>query len=403
MADFVRGIDPWKHLITTSYASAQGDARVWNLPQMEYVQAHSYTTADWGHNGRRWVEHFREDLAKPMLFGEAGILHDGKKTAEEDPTGIHLHNALWSTVAAGGAGTAMTWWWDSYVHPQDLYHHFESLADFAEGVNWTQGMTPMHSPEPVYAEGAVQRFRGLAEIRSTNESWEPAPFNEPHTFAVADDGTVSDEDRLSRILHGLQNHSELHNPQTFLLECPGEAEFTVVVDGVSGWGGAALEVKVDGELALDEWFYDYSARTDTIHSFDGAYRVELSPGRHEITVSNPGQDWVDVRYLVVNDWFRDRPPVRVTGLVGPQDIIVWVQNEGFNRQLVHELGVEPTELDDILLDMPDVPTGDYAVTVYDTWEGRVLSRGRIRNGPTAPLRLPPFSRALALRLHRLDP
>jgi hypothetical protein len=403
MADYLRGVDPYEHLITTSYASPEGDERVWSLPEMEYVQAHSYTTVDWGENGRRWVEHFREDHSKPMLFGEAGIDHSGTKTAQMDPTGVHLHNALWSTVFGGGAGTAMTWWWDSYVDPQDLYHHFESVARFARDVNWTQGLEPMHSPEALFAPDADRRLRGVVEIRSDNESWDRVPFNEPNTFTIAEDGTVSDPDRLSKLLHGVDNHPELQNPQTFIIDCPTDGEFIAQVNAVSGWGGAALQVTVDGEQAVDEWFYDYSSRTNTIHSFDGPYRVPLNAGRHEIEVSNPGPDWVDLSYLVVNDWVVERPPVRVIGLAGPQDVMVWVQNEGFNRRQVQEMEIEPSELRDVLLDVPGVPVGDYAVTVYDTWDGRELSRGRIRNGPTAPLRLPPFTRALAIRLHRLDP
>jgi hypothetical protein len=403
MAGFLRGIDPYNHLITTSYSGARGDERVWGLSGIEYVQAHDYTKVDWGQNGRRWVEHYRQRHRKPMLFGEAGIDHSGEKTAEMDPAGIHLHNALWSTVAGGGAGTAMTWWWDSYVHPEDLYHHFESVADFTADVNWTQGLRPVHSPQPLYEESSAQWVRGVVQIASPNRSWDPAPFNESNTFVVSSDGTVSDEDRLSRILHGVQNHPDLHNPHTFVIDCPAEAEFIIELEGVSGWGGAALQVTVDGEVVLDETFYDYRGGRDTIHSYDGPYTVELNPGRHEIVVSNPGADWVELDYLIIADWLHETPPVRVVGLAGPQDVIIWLQNRSFNRQLVREYEIAPAELRGVLLDMPDVPVGDYAVTVYDTWEGRILSRGRIVDGPTSPLRLPPFSRALALRLHRLDP
>ena len=34
------------------------------------------------------------------------------------------------------AGTAMLWWWDSYVEPYDLYDLFSSVAAFAADVDW---------------------------------------------------------------------------------------------------------------------------------------------------------------------------------------------------------------------------------------------------------------------------
>lgn len=51
--------------------------------------------------------------------------------------GINLHNGLWASACSGNAGTAMIWWWDSYVHPKNLYFQFEPLKKFLEGVPWT--------------------------------------------------------------------------------------------------------------------------------------------------------------------------------------------------------------------------------------------------------------------------
>lgn len=41
-----------------------------------------------------------------------------------DPDGIGLHNDLWAPSVSLAAGTAMMWWWDSYIAPYNLYHHF---------------------------------------------------------------------------------------------------------------------------------------------------------------------------------------------------------------------------------------------------------------------------------------
>ena len=47
------------------------------------------------------------------------------------------------TVMGGGAGGAMNWWWDSWVHPNDLYYRFKGAGAFAKlmdmvGTNYDQ-------------------------------------------------------------------------------------------------------------------------------------------------------------------------------------------------------------------------------------------------------------------------
>ena len=53
-----------------------------------------------------------------------------------DKEGIHLHNGIWASAMSGSAGTAMIWWWDNYVHPNNLYSHYYALSNFVEGIDW---------------------------------------------------------------------------------------------------------------------------------------------------------------------------------------------------------------------------------------------------------------------------
>ena len=38
-------------------------------------------------------------------------------------------------MMGGGAGGAMNWWWDSYVHPYNLYHQFAGAGAYAKLLN----------------------------------------------------------------------------------------------------------------------------------------------------------------------------------------------------------------------------------------------------------------------------
>ncbi len=67
-------------------------------------------------------------------FGQSW--RSGQECVSEDPEGIHLHNAIWASALSGSAGTAMIWWWDSYVDPQNLYYHYKALARFTENEQW---------------------------------------------------------------------------------------------------------------------------------------------------------------------------------------------------------------------------------------------------------------------------
>jgi len=92
-----------------------------------------------------WLNKIRA-FGKPALFAEFGISReaaDAKELALKDREGSVLHDGIWSAVMAGGAGTAMLWWWDSEVDPLDLYWQFKPLAQFAADVPWTtQGFMP---------------------------------------------------------------------------------------------------------------------------------------------------------------------------------------------------------------------------------------------------------------------
>src|SRR5690606_10865715 len=73
-------------------------------------------------------------FGKPTFSAEFGT--DWRGASEADPAGVNLHNALWASPFSGATGTAMTWWWDNYVEPHDLYHHFGSFSRFLGDARW---------------------------------------------------------------------------------------------------------------------------------------------------------------------------------------------------------------------------------------------------------------------------
>jgi len=173
MAKALRAMDPYRHPITTSFASTHGDPSVWSLPEIEFTQSHYY-----GPNLERTIETAVRDMMqryrKPTLFGEFGADVHGRLDSE-DPEGVHLHNGIWTAAMSGSMGTAMIWWWDNYVEPTKQYHHFRALAAFARGWPWTQHQwspAQVSAPADVRVTGLQAVDRALLWIRDANSSFD---------------------------------------------------------------------------------------------------------------------------------------------------------------------------------------------------------------------------------------
>jgi hypothetical protein len=135
MSDYLRSLDPFGHLITTSFWSNTGPDAFWQLPNIDIVQTHCYTNDD-GNVAlpvREFGLHQWRSYQKPHLFGEFGI-RSGAGTEEMDPEGWALHNALWSGLFSFCAGGPMPWWHENWIDPLNLYFHFTAIANFTAGL-----------------------------------------------------------------------------------------------------------------------------------------------------------------------------------------------------------------------------------------------------------------------------
>lgn len=191
MADELRALDPYDHLISTSRASANASAAYWSLPQIDFTQVHLYSFPlpyDLPSVAEPLLRQHRSAHAKPTLLGEYGVDYRGPaETIENDPEGVGFHQGLWIGLLAGGFGTGMSWWWDNVVDPEDLYFHFGPVARFAEGVAFdAEGFVPIRP-----AVGAIDRnlaayaLRGadtlLAWVQNVDHQWllDPLPGPDP--------------------------------------------------------------------------------------------------------------------------------------------------------------------------------------------------------------------------------
>ena len=387
MARYLRALDPWRHLITTSFARSDGDPAIDGLPEMDFVQTHSYGGADIAGSLLWWSKQKAQEYDKPHFVGEFGLGGSGQEDAA-DKEGVHLHNGLWATALSGDAGSAMTWWWDSYVEPANLYYHFAALKRFLQGVDWTRAYSPaalrQAQNRPGGRVGRPEASRGAAieqvsfpagapphtsdlSVNPAVASWDKHPANEPREYAIGREGSISDADKLSRVLHGVVNHPNEHNPPTFVVDYPAEGGFEVIIGGVSGYGGANLRIRLDGETKLAAEFPDEAPDdTETMRQYDGAYRIAVPAGRHRITVENEGRDWAFASYRFVG--CVTSPDIRVVGLATSNAALLWIQHKASTWwNAVH--GVETQPVPPVSVTLVGLADGDYGIEWWDTYTG----------------------------------
>lgn len=125
MGQYLKGIDPWHHLLTTS--ARENDGVIWSLPEIDCTQLHLYVSEITNTIRNKAMSMWT--YSKPVVVGEFGYYPH--ETGWADTDGTHLHNGIWS--AAMAMTGAMCWWWDNYVHPNNLYYHFSALRSFFDG------------------------------------------------------------------------------------------------------------------------------------------------------------------------------------------------------------------------------------------------------------------------------
>ena len=372
MSRSLRAMDPWRHLQTTSYARSDGDPAVDGIPEMDYVQTHNYGSPDMGADLPRWSRQKLAAFAKPHYIGEFGLSAGGAE-GTQDPQGVSLHNGLWAPVLSGDAGTGMLWWWDSYIHPLNLYGNFAALSAFVKGVDWPrERFRPAEGAEVAFATRPAQPDLRDLLLHPSAASWNPSPANQPNTFVLPRSGRVEGLDRLSKVMHGVRNHPQLHNPATFAVDYARAGRFVVHVHGVSGHGGAALKVTLDGQTVLDKQFPDPDGaeKTDTLTQYNAAYPVDVPAGKHTLVVENTGADWLYVVYSVpayVESW---EPRLRVLALAGEQTTLAWVQHTDHTWSRLAD-GVKPAPASGTVLRLSGVRAGRYRVETWDTYRGVV--------------------------------
>ena len=262
MAAYLRSIDPYHHLITTS--SEIGQAALWKA--MDYYQAHGYPASV-----RAMVLGDKHPTDKPYFWGEVGGADDRDAGDTEHLT---VRDAIWSGVLAGNQGSAEYWNWDRVMRP-GMYTEFKLGSAIIRdcGLLTETGLTPARLNLET-AGGAMLAFSpGLGWAAST-----VSDFNLPV------DASPEVMGHFSSFFQG-SSHPDMGKPEaTFHFRATEAGFFKVHISGVSA-SGSSLVALVDGaEIKRGE--FAAGAKPDE------TWELPFEVGDHTLTLKNTGGDWV---------------------------------------------------------------------------------------------------------------
>jgi hypothetical protein len=401
MARYLRSLDPYTHLITTSCANSAGDPEVDRLPELDYVQTHLYGSADMVVTLARRQQQ-KAAYGKPHYVGEIGADAGGARF-DDDPQGLQIHDPLWLTVATGGSGAAQPWYWER-IHAGGLHPLYTAVSQFTAGIDWpAEAMRPVE-PKLQWQTPPEPLPRKDLTIETTPPSWSPSEFNQPRTLQVDRTGARG-QLPVAGIQHGLGGHKDKHNPVRFETDLPWPTQFLVEVGNVSGWGGAALEIRLDGRVGLKRDFVNTNppGQHKDLPQYRGSYSIDVPAGKHTVEVENPGKDWFYSSYRLRDAVESVSPSLLAWATVGKTTALAWVRLESrtWNRICALKEALSPCAPS--ILVLPQLAPGRWQAELWDTWSGKVLERRALDVGPDgeAHVALPEIAKDLAVRLKRL--
>ncbi|GJM32823.1 MAG: hypothetical protein DHS20C18_18240 [Saprospiraceae bacterium] len=364
MAVFLKENDPYRHLVTTSYAGEDQDPAVWANPDFDFTQTHYYLNLS---NLERalvgGVRSYLEDFGKPTLTGEFGLGGSSSLT-NADPDGIHIHNALWGTLFGGGMGSAMTWWWDSYIHPRNLYYHFAPVTQVAADIPF---LAENMSPGDAYAIGAPGNL-----VITPTLGW--AGIGDA-IITINENGSLTPENPgLGIFLYGSEWNTELRSPPTFELTYPSSGQFTVKTNSDSGTD-PKIAIYLDGVLMLEE-----------MALVNQSYSINVPQGSHTIKVDNTGTDWISIAAYTF-EGIGSQMDTYVLSSENQEVMAGWVLNNSYNHEYLADNGApDPIFGGELVID--NVISGNYLVNWYDCLTGAIVHSQNVNTAIGNQLFLP---------------
>jgi len=368
MAAFLRSKDPNQHLITTSFADDHRDDATWNLPDIDITQNHLYfNTPNLEKIVASVAQRYTKNFEKPVLNGEFGLGPSGNELIPLDPDGIHFHNGIWSALFAGSAGSGMSWWWDSYIAPRNLYPYYAPLSAVIRQI-------PLAAARFAPANSGIKGAPGDLNLAAAG-GW--GAVTDTSLTINANGGITPGNFTLGSFLYGSTWNTQLRRPPVFYVQYAQNGQFIVKTGSQTGTS-PKIAIWLDGVKVLES-----AAATQK------TYAISVPSGSHRIKVDNTGTDWIQIEsYLLpglgsVADGYT---------LISEdkRQAAAWVLHNRYNHDYVKQKGLPPA-INNVQLQINGMEAGNYRVRFFDCLTGDVISTTQATSmSPQLTISLPEF-------------
>jgi hypothetical protein len=135
MAEYIKSVDVHERMVSTSGTRGYPEKLVdaFKSPAMDFVMYHDYNSLNIAPHFTDLHEAMIEYYQKPFVLGEFGVEFRGAdRTYKADSQHVGLHNGIWSGWFNETPIIPLSWWWDNYIDPHNLWPQYASLSRFAE-------------------------------------------------------------------------------------------------------------------------------------------------------------------------------------------------------------------------------------------------------------------------------
>lgn len=375
MAAYIRSVDHYGHLVTTSMENLQSPV----YATMDYLQPHLYAP-----NMLAGVRSLNPALitpARPVFFGEVGDDHM-MLSKEIKETGVDIVPPIWASLTGLCPLPAQTWQGTQLMETGRL-GELGAVAKFIAATKLGQrdGLTPFSA--------VVECSERVPLTLVGGQFWQQRPA--PVITVPLDGREALEFADIPRIYVGAKEslNAGFSGRATFHFDFQKPSTLTFHITD-AGPASGAIRISIDGTASVEKTWPEQksgaSPYTDTI-------AIPISAGVHSVVVENPGSaGWFDLSRI---DLGLDIPVLAATGRRGDDFITVWV----WHRNGLFTPHATATAQGTLLLE--NVPPGTWQVTWWDSVNGTPGKPVTIKHaGGTLRLPAPPISRHAAVVLER---
>lgn len=274
MAEYLRSIDPYGHMVTTSSEMERPAL----FAPMDYYQPHTYPS-----NVLSAVAGQVFPGDKPGFFGEFGPPGNDKESVQAG-----LRDGIYGALTANDAGSAMFWDWDEVDHMK-LYGDFKNAAEVIAKSDIA------HHPNAKQLRIKVNTPQGGDLTFGPGAGWGNMDVS---TFNLPDDLTPANLSKLPGFFQSMDGgHKDMKaGPITLKFQAKQAGKLIVHFSQIAK-GGAKITVFVNDQLATTK---DYAAR-DKDFAPDGPVEVPFPVGPVTLRIENHGADWAQLTDFTVTN------------------------------------------------------------------------------------------------------